>query len=128
MATVLSARPEGTAGDPALEKVNSQHGVEYARGKFGTKKRRHDLGLRIKNADGRLTLEDAIARVADVARQSGKAWGCPAATVERMQELHAQGATLLAHGGDFMAMMNMLRDSAADFDRTLGIEATPDDA
>ena len=79
-----------------------------------------DLGLRIKNAGGNLTLDDAMAKVAAVARQSGKAWGCPAATVERMQELHAQGATLLAHGGDFMAMMNMLRDSAADFDTTLG--------
>ncbi len=86
-----------------------------------------DLGLRIRNADGNLTLEDAMARVADVARQSGKAWGCPVATVQRMQELHAQGATLLAHGGDFMALMNMLRESAADFDTTLGIETQPED-
>ena len=44
-----------------------------------------------------------------------------------MQELHAQGATLLAHGGDFMALMNMLRESAADFDTTLGIETQPED-
>tara|TARA_R110002049_G_scaffold285698_1_gene466717 strand:+ start:113808 stop:116861 length:3054 start_codon:yes stop_codon:yes gene_type:complete len=61
MATVLSARTEGSAGDPAFEKANSQHGVEYARGKFGTKKRRHDRGLKIESTfcpeDGRSPFE-----------------------------------------------------------------------
>jgi 2-keto-3-deoxy-L-rhamnonate aldolase RhmA len=85
-----------------------------------------DLGLRIKHSNGKLTLDDAMTRVAGVARRSGKAWGCPAATVERMQELHAQGATLLAHGGDFMAMMQMLEQSSADFDATLEIDPPAD--
>ena len=41
MATVLSARTsEDLAYDPALEKVNSEHGVEYARARFGKKLRR----------------------------------------------------------------------------------------
>ena len=47
MATVLSARTESTAGDPAIEKINSEHGADYARAKFGKKKRRHDLGMKI---------------------------------------------------------------------------------
>jgi len=47
MATVLSARAAESVHDPAIEKVNSQQGVEYAREKFGTKKRRHEVGLKM---------------------------------------------------------------------------------
>ncbi len=84
-----------------------------------------DLGLRIKHSSGTLTLDEAMARVAAAAKKYGKAWGCPAATVERLQELHAQGATLLNHGGDFGAVMKMLEASAADFNTALGINPEP---
>lgn len=103
----------------AVENVDAIAAIEGISGLFVGP---GDLGLRIKHSDGGLTLDDAMARVASVAKKHGKAWGCPAATVERLQELHAQGATLLAHGGDFGALMNMLKNSAADFDTTLGIE------
>ena len=78
-----------------------------------------DLGLRLKHAEGLLTLDDAVSRVAAAAAEHGKAWGCPAGSVEQLKTLHDQGARLLAHGGEFMAIMNMLEQSAADFDTAL---------
>lgn len=49
MATVLSTPASGTsaANDPALEKVNSEQGVEYARAKFGNRLRGDRQGLKI---------------------------------------------------------------------------------
>ncbi|QDT06183.1 Vitamin B12-dependent ribonucleotide reductase [Rubripirellula lacrimiformis] len=48
MATVLSARAsENLSGDPAIEKVNSEHGVEYAQSRFGTRQRTGSHGLKI---------------------------------------------------------------------------------
>ncbi len=100
----------------AVENVEAIAAVEGINGLFVGP---GDLGLRIRTSGTSLTLDDAMARVAGAARQTGKAWGCPAGTVERMRELQAQGATLINHGGDFMAMMKMLEASAADFDAIL---------
>jgi 2-keto-3-deoxy-L-rhamnonate aldolase RhmA len=75
-----------------------------------------DLGLRIKHSNGELTLEAAFDKVAAAAKKHGKAWGCPAGTVEDMQKRHDQGARLLAHGGEFMALKSMLEQCSADFD------------
>ncbi|MGB7323648.1 MAG: vitamin B12-dependent ribonucleotide reductase [Rubripirellula sp.] len=53
MATVLSARDQSQnangnlSGDPAIEKVNSEHGVEYAQARFGTLQRTGQNGLKI---------------------------------------------------------------------------------
>ncbi len=48
MATVLSAHTsEDLTNDPALEKVNSEHGIEYARARFGKKLRKSSTGLKI---------------------------------------------------------------------------------
>lgn len=48
MATALSARTSvNTSTDPALEKVNSEHGVDYARQRFGKKLRKNNTGLKI---------------------------------------------------------------------------------
>jgi ribonucleoside-diphosphate reductase alpha chain len=49
MATVLSSRnPTKLSSDPAIEKVDSEHGAEYARARFGTRLRRSNAGLKIK--------------------------------------------------------------------------------
>ena len=49
MATVLYARTSAeVASDPALEKVNSECGVEYARARFGRKLRQSNNGLKIE--------------------------------------------------------------------------------
>jgi 2-keto-3-deoxy-L-rhamnonate aldolase RhmA len=79
-----------------------------------------DLGLRIGTSGTKLTIDQAIASVAAAARQHGKAWGCPAGTPERLLELHQLGAQLVAYGGDFMAIMNMLRDCSETLDKVYG--------
>lgn len=79
-----------------------------------------DLGLRIERLPGlSLTLEDARARVAAAAARHGKAWGCPASS-EQLESLYGQGARLLAHGGDFMACMNMLQQCGQRLDEVYG--------
>ncbi len=83
-----------------------------------------DLGMRLQHADTQLTLDKAIMHVAAVAKRHGKAWGCPAGTLDRMRELHALGGRLLNHGGEFLAIMNMLQNSAKDFDAVLETEAS----
>jgi 4-hydroxy-2-oxoheptanedioate aldolase len=79
-----------------------------------------DLGLRIKNSDTTLTVDDAITKVAAAAKRHGKAWGCPAATPERVRELRALGGQLLAHGGDFSAIFEMLRTCSAALNEVYG--------
>lgn len=75
-----------------------------------------DLGLRLKHNAGDLSLESAIEQVAAACQRHGKAWGLPVGTREDLQKRRSQGAQILAHGGDFGAMMTMLRSSAADFE------------
>ena len=75
-----------------------------------------DLALRLKHEpSGSMTLEEATAKVAASAVKHGKAWGRPAPTLEHLKTLYDQGARLLAHGGEFMAIKSMLEDSAANF-------------
>ncbi|MFG0332134.1 MAG: HpcH/HpaI aldolase/citrate lyase family protein [Maioricimonas sp. JB049] len=79
-----------------------------------------DLGLRLKASPTDLTLEDAFAQVAAAAKTHGKAWGCPALSAEHLTQLHGQGAQILAHGGDFRAMMLMLEQWGLDFENAFG--------
>lgn len=76
-----------------------------------------DLGLRIaKYPELGLTLDDAFDRVAEAAKKHGKAWGCPVADLGKMQEMYDRGARFLSHGGDFGAILNMLKDANNTFD------------
>lgn len=75
-----------------------------------------DLGLRLKHSSGSMTLESAFKDVAAAAARHGKAWGTPVATKEILQQRRNQGGQLLAHGGEFRALMDMLEASAANFD------------
>ncbi len=47
MATVVPSATDETTNDPAIDRVNSQHGIEYARAKFGNQLRGNRPGLRI---------------------------------------------------------------------------------
>ncbi|MAV38098.1 MAG: 4-hydroxy-2-oxovalerate aldolase [Planctomycetaceae bacterium] len=78
-----------------------------------------DLSLRLRNSDTSLTLEAATEQVAAAADRHGKAWGRPVADREQLHSLHAQGARLLAYGGDFLAFLNLLRERGEDFDALL---------
>jgi 2-keto-3-deoxy-L-rhamnonate aldolase RhmA len=75
-----------------------------------------DLGMRLALDESTdMTVESATERVAAAAAAHGKAWGRPAAT-EMMGPLFDQGARLLAHGGDFGAIMDHLRECGSHFD------------
>ena len=75
-----------------------------------------DLGLRLRHSKTDATLEGAIDRVAAAAARHKKAWGCPAASVEKLKQLRSRGAQLLAHGSEFMALKALLESAAANFD------------
>ena len=80
----------------------------------------NDLGLRLEHHDGSMTMEEATARVAAAAAANGKAWGRPAGTPEVMQELYDRVERLLAHGGEFLAILKALEDASKVFD---GVES-----
>ena len=80
-----------------------------------------DLGLRLNQSSSgqEISLEEAIAQVAVVARRQDIAWGIPAGTPELIKQYRALGAQLLAYGGDF-ALAAVLESSGQDFDEALG--------
>lgn len=98
--------PEAVANASAIAEVPGVDGLFIGPG---------DLGLRLKHAGGGMTLEGAFAQVAVAAAEHGKAWGSPVAAAD-IRRRRDQGAQLLAHGGDFLAMMQMLERWAGDFD------------
>ena len=79
-----------------------------------------DLGLRLRKLPNDLTLDEAFRSVAAAAKKHNKAWGCPAASSEKVRELREMGAQLIAYGGDFMALMDMLEAHSADLDSVYG--------
>ncbi|MBW3540739.1 MAG: 4-hydroxy-2-oxovalerate aldolase [Planctomycetes bacterium] len=74
-----------------------------------------DLGLRLKHSVDGLTIDTAVERTAAACAASGKAWGLPVATPEELARRRSQGGQLLAHGGDFGAIVRGLRECAAAF-------------
>ena len=98
------------------EAVDNVHEIAAVPGVDGMFVGPGDLGLRLKHDGSGMTLDSAMDRVAEAAKNHGKAWGCPAGSVGQISDLHNRGARLLAHGGEFMAIMNMLKDSAANFE------------
>lgn len=79
-----------------------------------------DLGFRLNTYPGMPMIGDCIARVAAAAARHGKAWGLPAPTPELLQQYHAMGAQLLAHGSEYGALRTMLDANARHFDEALG--------
>jgi len=99
--------PQAVANVDAIAAVDGVDGLFIGPG---------DLGLRLKSTSSEMTLEDCIARVAEVSAKHNKAWGIPVPTAEDLKRRRAQGGRLLNHGGEFGAIMNMLRDCAAAFE------------
>ena len=79
-----------------------------------------DLGLRIRRTETSLTMEAAQEKVAAAAEQHGKAWGRPAGSEEEVRTLYEQGARLVAYGGEFRALMEMLRRNSATLNEVYG--------
>lgn len=101
----------------AVENVDAIAAVEGVDGLFIGP---GDLGLRIQRTDTDLTLPAAIETVAAAASRHGKAWGIPADSPEQVSRYREQGAQLIAFGGDFSAMLNMLRARSAELDEIYG--------
>ena len=79
-----------------------------------------DLGLRIRRTYTDLTLDAAIQCVADAASRHGKAWGCPAGSIEQVKAFRELGAQLIAYGSEFRAFMEVLQNSSAELDEVYG--------
>lgn len=80
-----------------------------------------DMGLRLKELDNEgLDMEAIYEKVAAAAKREGIAWGCPAGSAELVAKFRAQGAQLLAYGGDFMTLKNMLDKHGAELTEIYG--------
>lgn len=102
------------------EAVNNVEEISHIEGIDGLFLGPGDLNLRLQtNANNTLTLDESRQRVADACRQQGKAWGQPAGSPEILKSLVDQGAQLLPHGSDFMAVMKNLDICSQDFDALL---------
>lgn len=78
-----------------------------------------DLGLRLKYDKTGLTMDQCFAKAAAACHRHGKFWGSPASTKEILRQRHQQGAKLMNFGGEFMAIMKMLQESAAAFEESI---------
>lgn len=74
-----------------------------------------DLSLRIQRERPDLDLPACRKAVADAARRHHKVWGLPAPSQEAIAEFAKEGAQLLVRGGDFGAVMQMLREWSGEF-------------
>lgn len=74
-----------------------------------------DLGLRLRHSDPGWDLEEAYQRTANACQKHNKAWGTPVATKDALNQRREQGAQLIAHGGDFRAVMQALEEHAANY-------------
>jgi 4-hydroxy-2-oxoheptanedioate aldolase len=73
-----------------------------------------DLGLRIERCGADFDLEQAIEKVAALCKQYNKPWGLPIADIKVGKKRYDQGARLLAYGGEFMVLKEMLEKNAAE--------------
>lgn len=79
-----------------------------------------DLGLRL-SADPliKMTLDEAVEKVAEAAGSQGIAWGRTAGSVEELEKFRGMGAQMLPWGGDF-ALMKVLENCSKELDEILG--------
>ncbi|MEC7565212.1 MAG: aldolase/citrate lyase family protein [Planctomycetota bacterium] len=75
-----------------------------------------DLGLRIERNGADFDLEEAIEKVAALCKQYDKPWGLPVSDMDIAQKRYAQGGRLLAYGGEFMVLKDMLDNHAAELE------------
>lgn len=97
----------------AIENVDAIAAVEGVDGLFLGP---GDLGLRIRRTETTLSIEAAEERIAAAAERHGKAWGMPAASADHVHQLHQRGARLIAHGGDYFAVFEMLKRWGSELD------------
>merc|ERR1712216_165020 len=88
-----------------------------------------DLGVRLKESGGNVPgapfhttmgMPEALEKVAEACRATGKAWGLPAGTPDDLARYYSLGATVVNYGGDFGFCMSGLQDSAKVLDAANG--------
>lgn len=112
----LSAANDETFLIAQIETVTAVNHVEEiaaVRGIDGLFVGAGDLGLRLKHDSSGLDLESCFERVAAACARHNMHWGTPVSTAELMRKRESQGGRILAHGGDFLAIMKALEASAA---------------
>ncbi|MSP13058.1 MAG: 4-hydroxy-2-oxovalerate aldolase [Chloroflexi bacterium] len=77
-----------------------------------------DLGRRLSVAEGpnKMSLDEAVIKVAEVAKKHGKAWGRTAGSIADVERFRAMGAQMVPWGGDF-ALMNVLKQASEEMDK-----------
>ena len=80
-----------------------------------------DLGLRIATAPAgnKITMENAIEKVAAAAKKHNKVWSITAGSVEEIRRYREMGAQMVPWGGDF-ALMNVLKNCSQELDSVPG--------
>lgn len=80
-----------------------------------------DLSLRIENgpAGHGVSMESAIATVAEAAAKHGKIWGITAGSIEQIQRYREMGAQIVPWGGDF-ALRAVLEKGSQELDQVPG--------
>ncbi len=81
-----------------------------------------DLTIRMEclPPEARVSVEEAIARVAATCRTQGKAWGSFTTTLDAVQSELAQGAQILSIGADFLLLKNGLEQYGEALNRMIG--------
>ncbi|MCI0719505.1 MAG: aldolase/citrate lyase family protein [Acidobacteria bacterium] len=77
-----------------------------------------DLGLRLAVSPNGMTLDQAIERVAQVAKRQGKAWGLAVSSANELARYRQMGAQLVPWGVDF-ALAQVLETCSKEIDEAL---------
>jgi len=113
--TFLIAQIETIEGVRNAEAIASVEGIDGLFLGWG------DLGLRVKlDPDVNWSCDEAAELVAAAARAQGKQWGAVTLEPEMMKKRHEQGALLLPCVGEFMAILNALKNKSLELDEMFG--------
>ena len=75
-----------------------------------------DLGLRINKLNSKFDLEASIKKVVEAAQKNGKVWCRPVSGEEDILTILKQKSLFIPYGGDFMMLMNGLKQHSAELD------------
>lgn len=107
----------------SLEAVDNVDAIASVEGVDGLFLGPADLTLRLQHSERDLDLAKCEELVSQACQKHGKFWGMPVGTTDEVKRLHQQGAQLLAHGNDFLGMMQMLERSAKHIDQATSTKA-----
>ncbi|MDE0793991.1 MAG: aldolase/citrate lyase family protein, partial [SAR324 cluster bacterium] len=75
-----------------------------------------DLSLRINKLNSKFDLEESIKKVVEAAQKHGKVWCRPVSGEEDILTILKQNSLFIPYGGDFMMLMNGLKQHSAELD------------